>query len=58
MIVIGIVALVGGDAYFAYSSNYPDRFYFYDFGNGGGLSYPDENDSGDWRSTIRLINRD
>jgi len=47
-----------GDAYFAYNSNYPDRFYFYDFGNGGGLLYPDDNDRGDWMTTIRLIDLD
>jgi len=49
-----------GDAYFSYNSNYPDRFYFYDFGQGGypNLSDPDNTDGGDWRTTIQLINFD
>lgn len=46
-------------AYFAYNSQYPDSFYFYDFGQavwpdlGGG-----DNSVGDWRTTIQLINFD
>jgi len=52
-----------GDAYFAYNSNFPDRFYFYDFGqsiwpeasNDPDPSSVDDN-TNDWRATIQLMN--
>jgi hypothetical protein len=49
---------VDGDGYFAYNSNYPDRFYHYDFGNGFSLSVadPQSTDGGDWTDTIQLLN--